>query len=76
MDDELYRWQGGVDATLMEHTRRLDTINGDARAARVAAEETIVQLAVLRTKVALWSTLGSLLGAGIMTTVIQLLVKL
>lgn len=72
----MYRWQGGVDAQLNEHGRRLDTINGDAKAARVAAEDTLVQLAVLKTKVALWATAGSLAGAGIVTGAVSLLTRL
>lgn len=70
---EMYRWQGGVDAKLEEHGRRLDTINGDAKRARTAAEDTVVQLAVLKTKVAMWASVGSLLGAGIVSALVQLL---
>lgn len=73
---EMSRWQGSVDAKLGEHGRRLDTINGDARAAAKASEETLVQLAVLKTKVALWATLGSLLGAGFVTGLIGVLSRL
>lgn len=69
----MFRWQGGVDARLDEHGRRLNEINGDAKAARVTGEEIMVKLAVLNTKVAFWSTLGSLVGAGLMTAVIRLL---
>lgn len=71
----MYRWQGGVDARLDEHGRRLDVINGDAKAARIASEDTLVQLAVLRTKVALWATLGSLMGAGVVTGTISFITK-
>lgn len=73
---EMYRWQGRVDSQLTEHNRRLDTINGDAARARIASEEIIVQLAVIKTKVALWSTIGSLLGASLVTTIVQLVVRL
>lgn len=60
-----------MDARLDEHGRRIDTINGDARRAREASETIIIQLAVLKTKVALWSTVGSLVGAAVMTAIIQ-----
>lgn len=70
------RWQGGVDARLAEYERRLTTMNGDARVARETAEEIIVQLAVLRTKVAVWASLGGLVGAGVVSGLVALLTKL
>lgn len=73
---EMYRWQGGIDARLEEHGRRLDTINGDARLARETAEQIVIQLAVLRTKVAVWASLGGLVGAGVVSGLVALLTKL
>lgn len=70
---EMYRWQGNVDAQLLEHSRRLGTINGDAKEARKAAEEVLVQLAVIRTKVAIWASLGGLVGAGIVSAAVALI---
>lgn len=70
---EMYKWQGGVDATLVEHGRRLDVMNGDAKAARQASETILVQLAVLRTKVAVWASIGGVVGAGIVSLVVALL---
>lgn len=67
--DNMFRWQGRVDALLDEHGKRLDQINGDAKAARTAAEQILVQLAVMRTKIALWATIGGLVGAGIVSFV-------
>lgn len=72
----MYRWQGGIDARLEEHSRRLDAINGDAKAARETAEQIVVQLAVLRTKVAVWASLGGLVGAGVVSGLVALLTKL
>lgn len=69
----MHRWQGGVDARLEEHSRRLDVINGDAKAAREAAEATQIQLAVLKTKVALWASGGGVVGAGLVSAAISLL---
>lgn len=65
------RWQGGVDARLDEHGRRLDTINGDSKRAREASEKIVVEIAVLKTKVAVWSGVGSLVGAGVVTFVVR-----
>lgn len=61
------RWQGQVERAIDEHTRRLDNINGDARAARKSTEQILIDLAVLRTKVALWASLGGLIGAGVVS---------
>lgn len=69
---EMYRWQGGVDVRLDSHEKRLDVINGDAKAARIASEDTQIQLAVLKTKVAIWSALGGVGGAGVVSLVVQL----
>lgn len=65
------RWQGGTDTEIREIKRRLGVINGDAKAGREAAEKTVVQLAVLKTKVAVWSALGGVVGAGVVTGLIQ-----
>lgn len=87
----IYRWQGGVDAQLNEAHRRLDTINGDIRAMRLALEaqgqasseiaasvaleqgKFRAELAVLRTKVAFWSALGGLIGAGVVSAIVAIL---
>lgn len=67
------RWQGTIDAKLAEHARRLDVINGDARAARLSGEKLLVEVAVIRTKVALWSATGGLLGAGAVTAIVAVI---
>lgn len=68
---EMWRWRGQVEQSIEEHTRRLDIINGDARAARTASEKILVELAVLRTKVAIWASLGGLVGAGIVSGLVS-----
>lgn len=70
---EMWRWQGGIDQKLNEHTRRLDVMNGDSKAARVATEQILIEVAVIRTKIALWAGLGGLLGAGVVSAVVALL---
>lgn len=64
---DLWKWQGKVDQAIGEHARRLDVINGDARQAREVAEKILIELVVLRTKVAIWASLGGLVGAGIVS---------
>lgn len=69
---EMYRWQGGIDAKLADYSRRLDAMNGDAKAARIAAEQIVIQVAVLKTKIAIWGGVGGLAGAGIVSLVVAL----
>jgi hypothetical protein len=69
---EMYRWQGRVDSEIIEMKRRLADINGDAKAARIASENLLIELAVLRTKVAVWSAAGGLIGAGIMSVIVAI----
>lgn len=66
-DRALWKWQGKVDQAIDDHGRRLDVINGDSRKAREASEKILIELAVLRTKVAIWASLGGLVGAGIVS---------
>lgn len=66
MDNDA-RWQGRVEQAIEDHTRRLNAMNGDAKAARTATEKILVELAVLRTKIAIWAALGGLIGAGIVS---------
>jgi len=54
---------------------RLETIDGDARAAREKAEEILVQIAVMRTKVAIWAGAGSLIGAGVISAIVALITR-
>lgn len=66
----LARWQGGVDATLAAHEKSLKDLNGDSKAARQATEKILVEIAVLRTKIAVWSALGGFAGAAVVTLVV------
>lgn len=68
MDEvELSRWQGRVDQLLDDHERRLNAMNGDAKAARQATEKILIEVAIIKTKVAIWSAVGGLVGAGIVS---------
>lgn len=64
---ELSRWQGRVDQLIDEHERRLNAMNGDARAARQATEKILVEVAIIKVKVTIWSAVGGLVGAGIVS---------
>lgn len=61
------RWRGRVDQILEEHDRRLSSMNGDSRAARNATEKILIEVAIIKTKVAVWSAVGGLVGAGIVS---------
>jgi hypothetical protein len=69
---EMSRWQGAVDQALKEHTRRLDGINGDAKVTRAGTEQLLIEVAVLRTKVALWASLGGIVGAGVVSVIVAI----
>lgn len=66
-ESELSRWQGRVDQLIDEHERRLNAMNGDAKAARQATEKILIEVAIIKTKVAIWSAVGGLVGAGIVS---------
>lgn len=68
---DMWHWRGKVEQAIEDHSRRLDVINGDAKAARAASEKILVELAVLRTKVAIWASLGGLLGAGFVSGMVS-----
>lgn len=72
---DMYRWQGATEAILAEHSRRLNLVEGDAKATREAAEQTLVAIAVLKVKVALWASIGSLLGAGAVSAIVTVLTR-
>lgn len=76
MDPDLERWRGSTEAHIRENSRRLDGINGSISRIEDDIGEMKVQLttelAVLRTKVALWSAIGGLVGAGVVSAVVSL----
>jgi hypothetical protein len=76
---EFARWQGHIDTTLDGHGRRLDTINGDVRSTKDAMVEIKVNLAAdmasVKAKVAVFSAIGGLVGAGAVSAMFALLTK-
>jgi hypothetical protein len=60
-----------MDTMVAENTRRLDGINGSVDSIEDGISEIKVELGVLRTKIALASALGGLIGAGLITFVLQ-----
>lgn len=68
----LGRWQGATESQIKENTRRLDGINGSIDRVEGHMSEMKVELATIRTKVAFWAAIGSLLGAGIVSAAIAL----
>lgn len=72
-EHEMHRWRGQVDEKLDSHGKRLDKINGSAENANKNTREILVELAVLKTKVGLYSAAGGVIGAGAISFVIQVL---
>ena len=63
------RWRGAVDATLGDHERRLEAINGHVAATATALQDVRVEMATTRARVALMAGLAagvaSILGSAI-----------
>jgi hypothetical protein len=87
---EFYRWQGHIDETLNQHTRRLDTINGDIRDIKHSMENLersmsrdmsemkvnfSSDMATLKAKVAMFSAIGGLVGAGVVSLVFGVITR-
>lgn len=65
-------WQGRTDARLDSVIIRVDAQNGTLDKISSSITQITVDLAVVRSRVALFSAIGGLLGSGIVTVVIQL----
>ncbi len=83
---EFERWRGQTEAHIQENSRRLDGINGsighienDMTILRVQIANDVgamkSELSVIRTKVALWSAVGSLGGGAVIAGVVGLVFK-
>lgn len=69
---ELARWQGQTEAHQAENSRRLDGINGSIENIQGNIGSMAKDVASLKAKVALWSALGGLLGAGLVSVAVTL----
>lgn len=69
---ELAKWQGQVETMIGENTRRLNAINGSVEAIDDNIGEIKVDLATLKTKLAIYSAIGGLAGSGAVTFVLGL----
>lgn len=67
---ELARWQGRTEGQLAETARRLDQVHGAVEAVEREVGQIKVQVATIHTKVALWSAIGGIVGAGVVSAVI------
>lgn len=63
MDERTFdRWQGQVDERMARTQDRVDVINGDMREIRDILTKMSLDLAVVKTKIAIWAAVGSLAG--------------
>jgi hypothetical protein len=65
------RWEGSTDARLERATDRLDVINGDLREIRSTMAKISIDLAVLKTRAAMYSAAGAILGGGFVSFIVQ-----
>lgn len=76
MDDpNLSRWQGQTEAHAAENSRRLDGINGSIASAADDVAKMREELVIMRTKIGLYSAIGSLGGTGIVSLALLVLSK-
>ncbi len=65
------RWEGLTDARLERTVDRLDVINGDIKEMRVAVAKLSIDIAVLKTRAAMYSAGGAIVGGGLISFLVQ-----
>jgi hypothetical protein len=68
---ELARWRGSIDERGQQNARSLEDMKKDISLVKDTQVEQGKELVALKTKVALGSALGGLLGAGIVTLALK-----
>jgi hypothetical protein len=69
--DEANAYKRGVAAAeLAEHARRLDRINGSIEKTANSLDELRDEVTTLKTKLALYSGIGSLVGGGVVALIV------
>lgn len=58
-DYEAARWRGSVDATLDDHERRLESLNGNLAAGAEALHDLAIEVATTRQRVAIYAGLAA-----------------
>lgn len=71
-DIQRARWEGGVEGRLNELTNWKASVNGDIRDIKEEQVKIAVAVGEIKTKVALWSAIGGICGAGVVGVVIRL----
>jgi len=64
---DFHRWAGGVDQQLASATDRLDKLNGQIDDVRKLLAQLSLDVAVIKTRVAIYSALGSLAGGAVVS---------
>lgn len=67
---EYWGWRGRIEERVSGQGRKIEEMNGDAKAARKASEQLLIDVAILRTKIAVWSAIGGVTGAGIVSIIV------
>jgi hypothetical protein len=71
--DELSRWQGTVESDLKGVKERVGDLEDDQRSTEKSLVALKVQLASLKTQVGIWSAVGGIIGAGVVSLAVLLL---
>lgn len=66
---DLARWQGKTEAQVNENSRRLDGINGSIARIEERQGTVLAEIATLKAKIGIYSAIGSLAGAGIVSAI-------
>ena len=71
--DELSRWQGSVEEQIKGLKERVGDLEDAQKALAKGTVALQVQLASLRTQVGVWSAVGGIVGAGVVSLAVLLL---
>lgn len=72
-DGSMERWRGGVDATQEAHATALASHGVTVAGMQQQLTAMQIQMATLKTQVGVWSAVGGLIGAGIVSAAVALI---
>ena len=65
----LAKWQGETDRGMQENHRRLEKLSSSVDGVKKQLGEFSAELAGIKASIKLWSTIGAMIGAGVVTYV-------
>ena len=67
------RWEGEIEARMADAERRLDAVNGSIKAHAESNNNLALKVGGLSTKVAVYSGIGGVVGAGVVSAAVAFL---